>query len=137
MRAEGDDAMIRRGVAPALAATAAALTLAACGGGSGGGGHTQAGSRAGGAADAAAATTQATVYAANCNVWSVLDESQRRALLDGLSAYFGKRIDQPEGRGPTLSDDEAEALIERFCKPSYAGAFKLYKIYGRAAAFGG
>jgi hypothetical protein len=126
-----------RGVAPALAAIAAALTLAACGGGSGGSGHGQAGTPAGSAAANATAATQATVQAANCNVWSVLDEAQRHSLLEGMRTFFGERIDQPEGRGPTLSDDAAEALLQRFCKSSYAGAFKLYKIYGRAAAFGG
>jgi hypothetical protein len=37
--------------------------------------------------------------------------------------------------GRTLPDDEAYDLFERACEPEYASAFKLYKIYVRAAAF--
>ena len=36
-----------------------------------------------------------------------------------------------------LDDDQAYDLLEGQCEPEFAGAFKLYKLYGRAAAFAG
>ncbi len=38
-------------------------------------------------------------------------------------------------RGPVLDDDQAYDVLEGQCEPEFAGAFKLYKLYGRAAAF--
>ena len=40
-----------------------------------------------------------------------------------------------EVRGVVLDDDQAYDLLEGQCEPEFAGAFKLYKLYGRAAAF--
>jgi len=39
------------------------------------------------------------------------------------------------GRGATLPDEKAYELFENTCKQDYARAFKLYKLYTRAASF--
>lgn len=36
---------------------------------------------------------------------------------------------------PELSDDQAYDVFERACSREFAGGFRLYKIYARAAAF--
>ena len=72
---------------------------------------------------------------ADCDDWngSGVDErlvtvKQLRELNEGSSELY---------RGRVLDDEQAYDLLEEQCKPEFAGAFKLYKIYGRAAAFFG
>ncbi|MBN1527565.1 MAG: hypothetical protein JW895_00770 [Thermoleophilaceae bacterium] len=43
----------------------------------------------------------------------------------------------PAGTGAVLSDERAYELFEGYCKAGFAKRFKLYKLYTRAAAFGG
>ena len=38
-------------------------------------------------------------------------------------------------RGSVLSEKRANTVLTSYCRLPFAGAFKLYKIYGRAAAF--
>jgi hypothetical protein len=102
------------------------MLLAGCGGSAGSANNT------GGHAIAAPA---ATVRTADCNLWRVLSQSQRQSLLAGLRTFFGGPVDPTHGRGQVLSDTQANALLSQYCSRSFAGAFKLYKIYGRAAAF--
>ena len=53
--------------------------------------------------------------------------------MDAIAEFEGG---EPTGtRGRTLPEDEAYDLFERFCDKEYASAFKLYKLYVRAAAF--
>lgn len=86
----------------------------------------------------AAASDAATVRTASCNYWRVASAEERRALVAQLRAFFGAQVDSasaPGTRGPVLEDRHAGALLQGYCRQSFAGAFKLYKIYGRAAAF--
>jgi hypothetical protein len=39
--------------------------------------------------------------------------------------------------GPVLDEDDAYDLLERQCAQEFASQFKLYKLYGRSAAFEG
>ena len=49
----------------------------------------------------------------------------------------GASGDDPSGTGAVLDDKEAYDLFNRYCEPDLARGFKLYKLYERAAAFGG
>jgi hypothetical protein len=63
---------------------------------------------------------------------------ERTSLLAGLKSFFGARVDASNAagqRGAVLSDTQAVTLFTNYCRQRFAGAFKLYKIYGRAAAF--
>lgn len=106
----------------AALAAACALSIAACGGSDK-------------PKPAVKPASQATIRAADCNLWHVLKPGERASLLAGLHVFFGAAVDNDQGRGAILADDKATAVIDGACRPSYAGAFKLYKIYGRAAAF--
>jgi hypothetical protein len=70
----------------------------------------------------------------------VISGTDRRGLLTGFRHFFGGSVSPGAStgrRGPVLTDRQAEALFDRYCRLRFAGSFKLYKIYGRAAAFSG
>lgn len=77
----------------------------------------------------------ATIRAADCRLWRRLSTGQRQNLLVSFRSFFGARVDVPGTRGQILGDRRATALLGGYCRHRYASAFKLYKIYGRAAAF--
>lgn len=107
------------------AIAAAALVLSACGGGSD---HVR-------RTKHVRALPAATVQLADCNAWNVLRAPERRQLLAGMRGFFGGPVDHGNGNGEVLADAQATELLDSACKPRWAGRFKLYKIYGRAAAF--
>jgi hypothetical protein len=75
---------------------------------------------------------------ADCNLWRHMPGDGRRQLLVGFKSFFGARVDAASTsgqRGSVLGDKRAVQLFDRYCRLSFAGRFKLYKIYGRAAAF--
>ena len=77
----------------------------------------------------------ATVQLADCDLWHELRAYSRDRLLAGMRAVFGGPVAGTAGHGQVLADDTAGRLLDRACKPPYAARFKLYKLYGRAAAF--
>lgn len=86
------------------------------------------------------AASVSLLQSADCNYWQVASPGQRRRLLAGFKSFFGASVAPAGGsgrRGPVLTDRQADAVLGRFCRLRFAGAFKLYKLYGRAAAFGG
>ena len=116
-----------RRAARGTALAAAVCVLGGCGGGSS--------NTAGPASTPSAAAADAgTIRAADCRYWNATDATQHRSLLAAMRAFFGATADNGE-RGATLSDSAATRLLDGACKPAYARAFKLYKLYGRAAAF--
>jgi hypothetical protein len=72
-----------------------------------------------------------------CADWNEADVRERYGTVEALRAFAGGRTGSPSGHGATLEDDEAYELFERWCAESYASGFRLYKLYTRAAAFGG
>jgi hypothetical protein len=108
-----------------LALTAVVLLAAGCGGGS----------------DAAPKATTAHAAAvkvihkdlgvdvrlADCTNWARGDRDARLGTIHEIATAVP---DQAE-----LTDDQAYTLFENWCSHSYATAFKLYKLYTRAAAF--
>jgi hypothetical protein len=61
--------------------------------------------------------------------------TSRRALVEQMRVFFGAQVSDQYGHGQTLSTDQAFHVLTNGCRPAYAGAVKLYKLYGRAAAF--
>jgi hypothetical protein len=111
----------------AAAAAALTLALAGCGGGDGDGSPAA-------QASATPAVAPKLPYA-TCARWKALGQERRKAFVTQLTLFFGAPVNAKYGRGQTLDADTAFALLDRSCAPAYAGHIKLYKIYGRAAAF--
>jgi hypothetical protein len=76
---------------------------------------------------------------ADCTDWRNSDVAERLGTIRQLSDFSGQPIASPAGpgHGPTLPEDQAYKLLDGYCKAPFARAFKLYKIYIRAAAFQG
>ncbi len=108
-----------------MIAGAAALALAGCGG---------AEKRTAKATPTAAAAPPALALA-DCDQWNEMRQSSRRGLVTQMAIFFGAKADNGYGEGQTLSEDQAFTVLTNGCKPEWAGAVKLYKLYGRAAAF--
>ena len=70
---------------------------------------------------------------ADCDDWNGSGVDERLATVEQLRKLNEGQSEQV--RGPVLDDDQAYDLLEGQCEPEFAGAFKLYKLYGRAAAF--
>lgn len=74
-----------------------------------------------------------TAREADCDDWNGATVDERGALIDALEEAEGAPT---TGATPAvLSKDQAYDLFEGYCSESFAGAFKLYKLYARAAAF--
>jgi hypothetical protein len=76
-----------------------------------------------------------TLQTADCDEWREMRAASRHALIEQMTLFFGARVNSQYGRGQTLTPDQAERVLSDGCRPAYAGAVKLYKLYGRAAAF--
>lgn len=113
----------------ALIASAAVGVAVLCGGcGDGGDGA---------AAQAGGGRLGQPVRVADCDAWRGAGLRERYDTVEALRDFAGDRTGSPGGRGATLDDEDAYDLLERSCEPGYAGGFKLYKLYTRAAAFSG
>jgi hypothetical protein len=78
---------------------------------------------------------QSTAREADCTDWDGASVEEQRVIVDSIAEFEGGAPTGTQGR--TLPDDEAFGLFDRFCGQDYARAFKLYKLYVRAAAFQG
>jgi hypothetical protein len=73
---------------------------------------------------------------ASCREWNRATGPQRLGTVRQLTVLSGGPITGlTNARGPQLDDQQAYDMLERSCAPEYARAFKLYKLYGRSAAF--
>jgi hypothetical protein len=76
---------------------------------------------------------QTSAREADCNDWNGASIEERQIIVKSIAEFEGGAPTGTAGR--TLPDDEAYDLFQRLCEKDYASAFKLYKIYVRAAAF--
>ena len=118
-------------MAPRLVAVASATALTAslvlgCGG------ETSSGPDPG-----TGAALAAPINLADCTDWQQATEEQRLGTIEQIREYVGRPISGTQTKGTVLDDDEAYELFESYCENEFARAFKLYKLYSRAAAFGG
>lgn len=72
---------------------------------------------------------------ADCTDWLDADVAERLATVRQIRAFAGGPTGSPGSRGATLPDEHAFDLFEAYCEEELARAFKLYKLYTRAAAF--
>ena len=94
----------------------------------------------GGGGDHRAERPRATVFplalqTANCDQWNEMRPASQYALVAQMTEFFGGTVSEEYGRGQTLTTRRAFEVLTNGCRPAYAGAVKLYKLYGRAAAF--
>jgi hypothetical protein len=77
------------------------------------------------------------VRLADCTDWKQATVSERLGTVHELREFAGGATGSPAGHGATLDDEKAFDLLDHECQPEFASAFKLYKLYTRAAAFSG
>jgi len=72
-----------------------------------------------------------------CEQWQKGTVQQRHGALKRLRKFATSPIGSSKDRkyGPTLSESRAYRLFDNLCAKHFARAFKLYKLYDRAAAF--
>jgi hypothetical protein len=72
-----------------------------------------------------------------CAQWEKGTVQQRHGALKRLRKFATSPIGSSKDRryGPTLSEPRAYRLFDSLCAKHFARAFKLYKLYERAAAF--
>jgi hypothetical protein len=76
----------------------------------------------------------------NCGEWHAARADIRQTVIDELHHFYGGPVSgrrHTQSYGTVLSDDQATRLFESYCAQPFAGNFTLYKLYARAAAFGG
>ena len=95
------------------------------------------GSDSGGQASNAGARIGASARFVDCADWRKATPSERAGTVDAIRKFAGGPTGTPGRKGATLPDDKAYQLFENECRAGFARHFKLYKLYTRAAAFGG
>jgi hypothetical protein len=116
-------------VTRAVAIAGCALALGGCGDGS---------VAAPGATRASAPPIPLATF--NCAQWSASRADIRQTVLDELHGFYGGPVSghrRTKAYGTVLSDSQATTLFESYCRQPFAANFTLYKLYARAAAFGG
>jgi hypothetical protein len=72
---------------------------------------------------------------ADCADWRAADLAERLGTIRQLHDFAGGPSGSPAGHGKTLDEEQAYHLLQGYCSAEFARAFKLYKLYTRAAAF--
>jgi uncharacterized protein YceK len=72
-----------------------------------------------------------------CAQWQAGTVAQRHGALARLRKFASSPVGSSAGiqNGHVLDDTRAYKLFQSFCSQHFARAFKLYKLYERAAAF--
>ena len=121
-------ACVRRASIPCLLLLAAAAVLIGCGGGD---------TSADEAQEQFGVNLGVPIQLADCTDWNQGSVDERLGTIRQLREFAGGPVGSPAGTGATLEDSEAYELFENYCAEEFARGFKLYKLYTRAAAFGG
>jgi hypothetical protein len=74
---------------------------------------------------------------ADCTDWNNSSVEERLGTIRQIRDFNGGDVPGTSSPGPTLDDQKAYDLFDNYCSNDFARAFKLYKLYGRAAAFSG
>ena len=70
---------------------------------------------------------------ADCGDWRKGTRAEREATIDELRGQLTAQTDK--SAESQLSDESAYEVIERNCKPEWAGKLRLYVLYSRAQGF--
>ena len=76
----------------------------------------------------------------NCGQWTAARADIQQTVIDELHHFYGSPVSgqrRTQAYGTVLTDAQARNLFNSWCRQSFAGNFTLYKLYARAAAFGG
>jgi hypothetical protein len=78
-----------------------------------------------------------SVRSDTCAQWQAGNAEQRHGTVARMRKFAGGQVGSSSGlrNGPVLTDERAEKIFNSFCSRPYARAFKLYKLYTRAAGF--
>jgi hypothetical protein len=68
-----------------------------------------------------------------CSDWRGGARDRKLATIADIRGQVNR--DDTGIKAPPLSDTEAMALFDNACAPSYAGSFRLYVLYARAAGY--
>jgi hypothetical protein len=82
-----------------------------------------------------ASEVRLTAREASCTDWNEAGVEERQVIVAALEDTEGRPT--TGAVGATLPEEQAYELFDGACAEDYARAFKLYKIYVRAAAFSG
>jgi hypothetical protein len=74
---------------------------------------------------------------ADCTDWNEGSVEERLGTIEKIREFTGGPIAGTAASGRTITDEQAYDLFENYCENEFARGFKLYKLYGRAAAFSG
>jgi hypothetical protein len=78
------------------------------------------------------------VRLADCQDWRDATVSERLGTVHELRDFAGGPVGSSKLKhGPVLDDEKAYELLDHECATDYTSAFKLYKLYTRAAALSG
>ena len=71
---------------------------------------------------------------AQCSDWSAGTRAQRVATIHDIR----QQVNLQDGtvRTQELNDRAAYRVLQNICSKDFAGSFRLYKLYARAASFG-
>jgi hypothetical protein len=117
----------RKRLGAAGIAAAAVLLVAGCGG-----------DTPEGPSDEVGPALVAPINLANCTDWNNGTPDERIGTIQQIENYVGGPASGTgSGTGVVLEQARAYELFEAACEPEYARGFRLYKLYSRAAAFGG
>jgi hypothetical protein len=117
----------RNRLTTAAIAAAAALLVAGCGG-----------DTPEGPSDELGPALAAPINLADCTDWNNGTPDERIGTIQQIQNYVGGPASGTgSGTGVVLEQERAYELFETACEPEYARGFRLYKLYSRAAAFGG
>jgi hypothetical protein len=70
---------------------------------------------------------------ATCSDWNGGTREQRVATIHDIRQQIN--LKDSAVQTPELSDDAAYRVLESLCGKDFAGSFRLYKLYARAASF--
>ena len=76
---------------------------------------------------------ETTARESDCLDWNEATVEERQVIVDSIAEFEGGGPSGTVGR--SMPNEDAYELFDRACEKGYAGAFKLYKVYVRAAAF--
>ncbi len=70
---------------------------------------------------------------AQCSDWNARTRPQRLATIHDIRQQVN--LKDSAVKTPELSDRAAYEILENTCSRDFAGSFRLYKLYARAASF--
>jgi hypothetical protein len=76
---------------------------------------------------------ESTAQLSNCGDWVRGTEDERYATIADIRGQLTPQ--SSESAESDLSDDDAYALFEKSCEPSWAASLRLYKLYAHAQPF--